>query len=123
MESISNDELPQELIGLHKMQWLHFAHGINADMNTKLARHLQKRGCRNAATLPGFEYEITDKGIVIKKYTGLHPELRIESEYGGIPVVEIADEAFNSCARLKSLVIPKGIKKIGKETRRLIEDD
>ena len=70
VESISNDELPQELHGLHKMQWLHFVHGINADMNTKLARHLQKRGCRNTATLPGFEYEITDKGIIIELYTG-----------------------------------------------------
>lgn len=114
VESISNEDLPQELIGLHKMQWLHFAHGINADMNTKLARHLQKRGCRNTATLPGFEYEKTDKGIVITRYTGSNPNPRIESEYGGISVVEIAKEAFRDNIRLKAITIPDSVTVIGK---------
>ena len=113
VENISNNDLPQELHGLHKMQWLHFAHGIDADMSTKLSRHLQKRGCRNTATLPGFEYEKTNDGIVIKRYTGLDPSPRIESEYGGIPVVEIAEEAFKNCVSLKSIVIPDSVKTIG----------
>ena len=115
LESISNDDLPQELLGLHKMQWLHFAYGIDADMNTKLARHLQKRGCRNTAILPDFEYEKTDKGIVIKRYTGMDPNPRIESEYGGIPVTEIDDDAFSSCVHLKTIAIPENVKKIGKK--------
>ncbi len=113
VESISNEDLPQELLTLHKMQWLHFAHGITADMTTKLTRHLQKRGCRNTATLPGFEYEKTNAGIIIKRYTGLDPNPRIEREYGGIPVVEIADEAFKNCAHLKTLVIPDSVTTIG----------
>ena len=118
VESISNNDLPQELLTLHKMQWLHFAHGINADMNRKLARHLQKRGCRNTATLPGFEYEKTDSGIVIKRYTGLDPNPRIERGYGGIPVVEIAEEAFKNCAHLKTIVIPDSVKTIGDDAFR-----
>ena len=113
LESISNDDLPQELVGLHKMQWLHYVHGITSDMNTKLARHLQKRGCRNAAVLPGFEYEKTGEGIVINRYTGKEPSLRIESEYGNIPVVEIADEAFRNCIHLKSVLIPDTVTAIG----------
>ena len=115
LESITGDDLPQELGGLRKMQWLHFVHGISADMNMKLARHLQKRGCRNTAILPGFEYEKTDKGIVIKRYTGMDPNPHIEKEYGGIPVTEICSNAFSNCAHLKTIVIPDSVTKIGEE--------
>ena len=138
IENIENTDLPQELIGLHKMQWLNFAHGISSDMNTKLIRHLQKRGCRNIAILPGFEYEKTDEGIIIKRYAGLDPNPRIESEYGGVPVIEItgntfsnnpriesviisegitklADDAFKNCPNLATITIPEGVTEIGKE--------
>ena len=113
LDVIDDEDLPQELVGLHKMQWLNFAFGINADMNTKLARHLQKRGCRNTAALPGFRYEKTDRGIVITRYTGMDPEPRIESAYGGTPVIEIADSAFANCACLKAIVIPENVTRIG----------
>ena len=113
-EALEDEDLPQELLGLHKQQWLNFVHGITADMNTKLARHLQKRGCRDAAVLPGFEYEETDRGIVLKRYTGLDPDPRIESAYGGIPVVEIADAAFKNCAHLRTVSLPENISRIGK---------
>ena len=113
MESIGNDDLPPKLHGLHKMQWLHFAHGINTDMSTKLSRHLQKRGCRNSAALPGFEYEITDNGIIIELYTGNAQSPRIESQYGGIPVTEIAKGAFRNNVRLKAITIPDSVTVIG----------
>ena len=113
LDVIGDEDLPRELVGLHRMQWLNFAFGINADMNTKLARHLQKRGCRNTAALPGFRYEKTDQGIVIIRYTGMDPEPRIESAYGGTPVIQIAGSAFANCAVLKSIVIPENVTKIG----------
>ena len=105
--------LPQELVSLHLMQWLNFVHGISTDMSTKLARHLQKRGCRDAAALPGFEYAIRKQGIAIRKYTGLDPGPRLENEYGGIPVVEIESGAFRNCIHLKSFEIPSGVREIG----------
>ena len=114
LEPIRDEDLPQKLVGLHKMQWLNFAYGINADASTKLVRHLEKRGCRNTAVLPGFKYEKTDKGIVITRYTGKDPEPRIESSYGGTPVTEIAENAFASCAHLKTIVIPENVTRIGK---------
>ena len=113
VENIEDTDLPEELIGLHKMQWLNYAFGISNDMNTKLFRHLQKRGCRNIAVLPGFEYEKTDEGIIIRRYTGLDPNPRIEGEYGGIPVIAILDKAFYNNHRLNSVVIDKGLLKIG----------
>ena len=113
LEKVEEKDLPPELKALRKMQWLDFAHGINADMSAKLANHLQKRGCRNSATLPGFEYDETDEGIVIRKYTGMDADPRIRSEYGGRPVVEIGNEAFSGCARLKSFEIPESVKRIG----------
>ena len=115
LEEIKDEDLPQELADLHRMQWLDFAHGITADMNAKLARHLEKRGCRDAAAMPLFEYEKTKKGIVIKKYTGTSPNPRIESEYGGIPVIGIAREAFVNNLYLKSVVIPDSVEKIGEK--------
>ena len=113
LDEIEDDDLPEELKELHMMQWLNFVYGITADMITKLARHLQKRGCRNTAILPGFEYEKTDKGIVIKRYYGRESNPRIEREYGGISVVEIDDFAFKSCYRLETITIPDGVTRIG----------
>jgi len=82
-------------------------------MNTKLIRHLQKRGCRDTAVPPGFECEITDKGIIIKKFTGLNPNPRIESEYGGVPVIAISEEAFKNNRNIETVNIPEGITEIG----------
>ena len=115
LEDIEDDDLPQSLLGLHLMQWLNFVHGITMDMNTKLARHLQKRGCRNTSILPGFEYEKADKSIVIKRYTGMDPNPRLESVYGEATVEIIADKAFKNCIHLKTFTIPDGITKIGIE--------
>jgi len=94
LEQIGEEDIPPALAGLRRMQWLNFAFGINADMSAKLARHLQKRGCRNTAVLPGFRYEKTGRGIVIVRYTGTDPNPRIEGEYGGTPVTEIAENCF-----------------------------
>ena len=113
LEDVGAADYPPELNELDKMHALNFVHGITPDMNKKLTRHLQKRGCRNAAALPGFEYEKTDEGIVIKKYTGTDPEPKLEREYGGIPVVEIAEGAFENCTRLKTFIIPDKVRYIG----------
>ena len=111
IENIEDTDLPPELIGLHRMQWLNFAFGISNDMTTKLCRHLQKRGCRDTAVLPGFEYE-KDEGIIIKKYTGFDPNPRIKSEYGGVPVIEISYTAFCNNTRIKTVMLPEGITEI-----------
>lgn len=113
LEDIGDRDLPSDLTGLHKMQWLNYVHGISTDMNTKLARHLQKRGCRNTSILPGFEYESTGEGIVLKRYTGMNANLRIEREYGGIPVKAIAEGSFKHCIHLKTVILPDSITKIG----------
>ena len=108
-----DEELPPELEGLRLVQWLDYVHGTGADMDMKLARHLQKRGCRDSAVLPGMKYDKTDRGLVIRKYTGHDATLRIGREYGGIPVVEIADSAFALSQSLKEIVIPGSVKSIG----------
>lgn len=113
LEDIGDADLPPQLLGLHKMQWLNYAHGISADMNTKLARHLQIRGCRSRSILPGFDYEIKEGRIILRRYTGFDPKPRIESKYGGIPVTEIADGAFRGCAHLQAIDIPDSVKEIG----------
>ena len=110
LEEIEGFDLPKELLGLYKMQWLNYTYGITADMNAKLARHLQKRGCRDEAIIPGLTYEIKDNGISVTRYIGMEPNLRIEREYGGIPVIEISREAFKGQIQLKSIVIPDSVR-------------
>ncbi|MBQ3328784.1 MAG: leucine-rich repeat protein [Eggerthellaceae bacterium] len=113
LEDVEGAVLPEKLAGLDKEHWLVYSHGMKADLNAQLARHLQRLGCRDASTLPGFEYEQVEKGIVIARYTGLDPSPRMEASYGGVPVVEIADRAFEGCVHLKSLSIPEGVARIG----------
>ena len=113
LEQIEDSDLPQALVALHRQHWLDFAHGFKADMYTHLAQYLRESGCGDASILPGFDYEITDAGIVIKRYTGLDPEPRLERAYGGVPVVEIAEEAFKNCNRLKAITIPGSVTVIG----------
>ena len=110
---IREGDLPPELEELRLVQWLDYVHGTRGDMDMKLARHLQQRGCRDLAVLPGLEYDKTDRGLVIRKYTGKDAVLRIRSEYGGVPVAEIAPSAFASSLTLKEIVISGGIRAIG----------
>lgn len=112
-EEFADDDLPEQLKSLSKTHWLVFTHAITADMHKRLAIHLQKRGCRNTAVLPGLEYEKTDEGIVIKRYTGTETTVRIESEYGGIPVTRIADGAFKNCIHLENVILPDSLYRIG----------
>ena len=112
LEDIEDGDLPVNLAELHKMQWLSFVHGITADTITKLSRHLQKRGCRNTAVLPGFEYEKTEEGIVITRYSGKEASPVIESHYGGVPVTVIGKEAFKSCIHLKKIYLPETVTRI-----------
>lgn len=113
IEEVNDDDLPSELLDLHKMQWLNFAFGVTGDMNKKLALHLSKRGCVDTAALPGFAYRMTDKGIVITRYKGRDHNVVIENVYGGIPVVEIAENAFINCIHLQTLTLPNGLTRIG----------
>jgi len=53
------------------------------------------------------EYHVIDQGAA----TG---EVRIEAEYRGKPVTQIADSAFRYCTELTSIVIEEGITYIGK---------
>ena len=113
VETVTEDDLPQELRQLRKVHWLNFAHGINEDMIQRLTRHLEKRGCRSSSVIPGFDYQETGEGIVITRYLGMEPDVRIESSYNGKPVVEIARSAFESCFFVESVTVCDGITRIG----------
>ena len=113
LEDVDAGDYPQELSELDKMHALNFVYGITPDMNKHLARHLQERGCRNTAVLPGLKYKVSFNRIIIQRYTGAEKEPRLESEYGGVPVERIDRRAFQNCIHLEKLVIPDGIKEIG----------
>ncbi|MBQ3061556.1 MAG: fibronectin type III domain-containing protein [Lachnospiraceae bacterium] len=60
----------------------------------------------NAATTEdGLEYEIRDGGVVITAYSGNNTEVTIPKEILGYKVMEIGEDAFCKCEKLKSVTI------------------
>ena len=71
------------------------------------------------AKIERFLYAETENGMIItgmtlnNTYSSLEV-VEIPEDYFGIPVVEIADNAFLNCTLLKSMKIPNTVKRIGK---------
>ncbi len=105
--------LPEELGEFIKIQALNYAQKSPDDMNKKLLRYLEKKGCRNVSAIPGFMYEKTEDGITVTRYTARDPHPRLENEYGGVPVTKIAGGAFRNCRFITDLKIPDGVTEIG----------
>ncbi len=70
--------------------------------------------CAGADTASDFEFSYSDdfKTCGIKKYNGSASEVTIPSKYNGKKVTIIDQGAFGKCTTLKSVTIPKGVKKI-----------
>lgn len=69
-----------------------------------------------AETNGDFEYTVLNDGTAqITKYNGQSALLTIPKALDGCAVTSIGDSAFNSCSRLKSVVISDGITSIGNE--------
>lgn len=70
---------------------------------------------QNAQTQPHrteqFTYIKENNGITITKYTGNETEVKIPDTIDGTPVLKIGESAFAS-SRVKSVVIPEGVKTI-----------
>lgn len=64
----------------------------------------------------GFAYTLNDdqSGVIINGYNGKETALTIPSMIDDLPVVEIADNAFNGNATIETVEIPVEVKKIGK---------
>lgn len=112
LDDVQEEDLPEKVRGLYCFHWLVFNTFSFTDNKKQLPRYLQKRGCVNTAILPGFEYDVTNNGIVITRYKGINSDPKIECEYGGIPVVKIAERAFQNCIRIRTIVIPDTVKEI-----------
>lgn len=62
-----------------------------------------------------FENDIID-GFVITEYSGSDEIVTVPNEIGGIPVVEIGNEAFKDNSNLTFVSVPENIRKIGENT-------
>ena len=65
----------------------------------------------NESATSQFTYIKENNGITITKYTGGDTEVAIPDKIEGLPVLCIGESAFASC-RVKSVIIPEGVKKI-----------
>ena len=69
----------------------------------------------SAETFGDYWYKILDDETVqITSYKGSDAEIELPSEINGKKVVGITTNAFNKCTTLTSVIIPEGIKSIGK---------
>lgn len=78
----------------------------------RLAGFADKNGCVEVR-LP-FDYITDGNGLTVFKWHGEEPELEIEREYRGVPVVSIGDGAFYGCNSLVSVTVPDSVTGIGK---------
>lgn len=71
-------------------------------------------GCRDKGVSLQYALHSTGEYYVVTGKTDKTPKkLEIPSEYEGLPVREIADNAFSNCLELDSLIIPTSITRIG----------
>ena len=61
----------------------------------------------------GFTYTTDDVAVTITKYTGQGGSIVIPDKINGVPVTRIGDIAFEGCAGLTGVRIPKGVTHIG----------
>ena len=64
-------------------------------------------------TFGDFEYNRTDSGIRIDKYTRSASSVNIPAQINGVPFTFIGQEAFSECKSLTSVVIPDSVTSIG----------
>jgi serine/threonine protein kinase len=57
-------------------------------------------------------YTTNQNAVTLTKYIGPGGDVSIPEKIGGLPVVSIAESAFQNCATLTSLTVPEGIKSI-----------
>ncbi|MGE4214179.1 MAG: leucine-rich repeat domain-containing protein [Anaerotignaceae bacterium] len=60
-----------------------------------------------------FEYQITEKGTVVTKYTGDNAIVTVPSEINGHRVTAIGEGAFRDCKFILEVVLPEGLMHIG----------
>ncbi len=127
-------DMPEDLSSLQDMHQLRYSTGTESERIIKLANYLADNGCRDPHYIEGFQYSVTDKGIVLTYYEGEDPSPEIAEEYGGASVVsvsgafkknekieniklpgsvkELESAAFMDCSALKKVELPAGLKEI-----------
>ena len=65
------------------------------------------------APQPQFSYTVSNKQVTVTGYLGTDTELVIPQYIDGLPVVAIADRAFQNNVGLRSVKIPEGVRQVG----------
>lgn len=85
-------------------------------MPARLSLSAAAYGLDIQTTADGFTYYVSgETSVVIKGYTGTETELVIPSEIEGLPVTEIAMDAFGNNEAITSVIIPDSVTDIGSD--------
>ena len=88
--------------------------GYQKDITEIPAKHNFVDGFCTLCNEQQFFYKTTEQGVIILGMLDPRAELIIPDTIDGMPVVEIAENAFDSCEEITSVVIPEGVTRIGR---------
>ncbi len=86
----------------------------NSDSDAETAKRLKESNKKVNEQAEEFEFTEEERGVVLTKYNGSEEEVVIPEEYNNLPVVRIADSAFEKNKKIKSVKIPDTVQSIDK---------
>lgn len=88
----------------------------NKDSDAETSKRLKESNKKVNEQAEEFEFTEEERGAVLTKYNGSDEDVVIPEEYNNLPVVRIADSAFEKNEKIKSVKIPDTVQSIDKAT-------
>lgn len=100
-------ELNEEILALKTQLF-----AVRVEYESEIER-LKAEGTTQPESQAPFSYTVDRNGVTITAYLGQEKEVLVPQKIDGLPVVEIADRAFQNNTALRAVQLPEGIRQIG----------
>ncbi len=100
-------ELNEELLALKTQLY-----SVRVEYESEIERLKAETETQSSSQLL-FAYTVHNGGVTLTAYLGKDSEVIVPQTIDGLPVVEIADRAFQNHTELRAVKLPEGIRQIG----------